>query len=156
MINAASHISRRTVLAGLAATVALVAVPVQADDEMVAAAVAELFGDVPRTEGRISMVLPPLAETGNTVPIQVLVDSPMTDTDRVKRVAILSTRNPRALLATMSIGPAAPRAQFSTNIRLNGTQDVLVLAEMSDGTLWQAQSRVLVTVGACDTLQIRF
>lgn len=148
--------NRRTVLTGLVATLALVAVPVRADDELVAQAISELFGDVPRQDGRITMVLPPLAETGNTVPIQVLVDSPMTETDRVKRVVMLSTRNPRALLATMNFGPAAPKAQFSTNIRLNGTQDVLVMAEMSDGSVWQAQSRVLVTVGACDTLQIRF
>ena len=27
---------------------------------------------------------------------------------------------------------------------------------LADGTLWQAQTRVMVTVGACDTLSIRY
>lgn len=41
-------------------------------------------------------------------------------------------------------------------MRLSGTQDVITIAELADGTLWQAQVRVLVTVGACDTLSIRY
>jgi sulfur-oxidizing protein SoxY len=148
--------TRRFLLGGLAASVVLVAMPVSADDALVAEAIQQNFGDVPRNDGRVIMVLPPLAESGNTVPIQISVESPMSETDRVKRVVILATRNPRALVATMEFGPGAPRAQFSTNMRLSGTQDVITIAEMSDGSLWQAQSRVLVTVGACDTLQIRY
>ena len=148
--------TRRFLLAGMAASVVLVAMPVRADDALVAEAIQETFGDAPRSDGRITMLLPPLAESGNTVPIQISVESPMSATDRVKRVVILATRNPRALVATMEFGPGAPRAQFSTNMRLSGTQDVITIAEMSDGSLWQAQSRVLVTVGACDTLQIRY
>jgi len=30
------------------------------------------------------------------------------------------------------------------------------VAEMSDHSLWRAQVRVLVTVGACDALQLRY
>lgn len=148
--------TRRFLLGGLAASVVLVAMPVSADDALVAEAIQQTFGDVLRSDGRITMLLPPLAESGNTVPIQISVESPMNETDRVKRVVILATRNPRALVAIMEFGPGAPRAQFSTNMRLSGTQDVITIAEMSDGSLWQAQSRVLVTVGACDTLQIRY
>lgn len=147
---------RRTLLAGLAATVSLIALPARSSDAMAAEAIHDLFGDRPIGDGRITMVLPPLAESGNVVPVQISVESPMTETDRVSRVAIISTRNPRPMVSVMQFGPLAPRAEFSTNIRLSGTQDVIVVAEMSDGTLWQTQSRVLVTVGACDTLQIRF
>lgn len=157
-MRALPKVNRRKVLHGMVASFTLLALPAtaMADDEMVADAMAELFGDRPIINGRVIMLVPPLAETGNTVPIQVTVESPMSETDRVKRVVILATRNPRALVAVMDFGTTSPRAQFSTNMRLSGTQDVIVVAEMSDGSLFQATSRVLVTVGACDTLQIRF
>jgi len=152
----ANLLTRRSVLAGLGAGLALVAMPVRADDASVAEAIKTAFGDAPRTDGRITMTLPPLAESGNTVPLTVSIDSPMTETDAVKRVLVFANRNPRPLIATMAFGPKAAKAEFSTNIRLSGTQDVITIAEMTDGSIYQAQVRVLVTVGACDTLKIRF
>lgn len=152
----ANLLTRRSVLAGLGAGLALVAMPVRANDASVAEAIKTAFGDAPRTDGRITMTLPPLAESGNTVPLTVSIDSPMTETDAVKRVLVFANRNPRPLIATMAFGPKAAKAEFSTNIRLSGTQDVITIAEMTDGSIYQAQVRVLVTVGACDTLKIRF
>jgi len=151
-----SSISRRGLLAGIGAGLVLVAMPVRADDAMVAEAIDAAFGDRPRSDGRITMTLPPLAETGNTVPLQVIVDSPMDGPQRPRRAIIFANKNPRALVAEMFWGPGAARAEFSTNIRLSGTQDVITIAELADGTLWQAQVRVLVTVGACDTLSVRY
>ena len=74
----------------------------------------------------------------------------------VQRACILANRNPRPLIATVLFGPGAGSAAFTTNIRLNGTQDVIAVAEFSDHSLWRAQARVLVTVGACDALQTRY
>lgn len=152
----AALISRRGVLAGIGAGLMLVAMPVRADDALVAEAIKQAFGDTPRTDGKITMTLPPLAETGNNVPIKVSVDSPMDGPQRPRRAVILATKNPRALVGEMLWGPGAAKAEFSTNMRLSGTQDVITIAELADGTLWQAQVRVLVTVGACDTLSIRY
>lgn len=149
-------ISRRGVLAGIGAGLMLVAMPVRADDALVAEAIKAAFGDAPRTDGKITMTLPPLAETGNNVPIKISVDSPMDGSQRPKRVVILATLNPRALVGEMIWGPGAAKAEFSTNMRLSGTQDVIAIAELADGTLWEAQVRVMVTVGACDTLSIRY
>lgn len=151
-----SDLNRRTVVAGLGAMLALIAVPVRADDAMTAEAIDAAFGSAPRQDGRITLTLPPLAETGNTVPLKVNVESPMSETDRVKRVVVFANRNPRPRIASFEFGPGAPVAEFSTNMRLSGTQDVIAIAEMSDGSLYQTQVRVLVTVGACDTLQIRY
>jgi sulfur-oxidizing protein SoxY len=149
-------ISRRGLLAGLAASLVLVALPAQATDAMVAEAIAEQFGDRPRTQGDITLELPPLAETGNNVPMKVVVNSALNGPQRPKRVVLLANLNPRAIIAEMEWGPGAARAEFSTNIRLSGTQDVIAIAELADGTLWEKQVRVLVTVGACDTLSIRY
>lgn len=155
-IASLSPISRRGVIAGLAATVTLIAMPVRADGKMVTEAIDAAFGDTPRSEGKITMTLPPLAETGNNVPLKLSVDSPMDGPQRPRRVVVIATLNPRAVIAEMSWGPGAAKAEFTTNIRLSGTQDVIAIAELADGTLWQAQVRVLVTVGACDTLSIRY
>lgn len=148
--------TRRGLLAGLGATLTVVSMPVLAADDDTAAAIKAAFGINPRTTGKVQLTLPPLAENGNVVPLTVTVDSPMSATGYVKRVAIFANRNPRPLIASFMFGPKAAKAVFSTNMRLSGTQDVIGIAEMSDGTLYQAQVRVMVTVGACDTLSIRY
>jgi len=148
--------NRRAVVAGLGAMLTLIALPVRADDAGTAEAIDAAFGDGSRQDGRVTVTLPPLAETGNTVPLKISVDSPMDETDRVRRVVVFANRNPRPLIASFEFGPGAPVAEFSTNMRLSGTQDVIAIAEMSDGSLWQNQVRIMVTVGACDTLQIRY
>jgi sulfur-oxidizing protein SoxY len=130
--------------------------PVPAADADTAAAIKQVYGDRALNRGRITLQLPALAETGNSVPLTMIVDSPMTGRDRVLRASVFANRNPRPLVATMIFGTRAGTATFSTNMRLSGTQDVIGIAEMSDHSLWIAQSRVLVTVGACDALQMRY
>ncbi|MGC4249953.1 MAG: thiosulfate oxidation carrier protein SoxY [Sphingobium sp.] len=136
--------------------VALMPLPAFATDDETAGAIREMFGNVLPQQGRVELTLPTLAETGNSVPITVAVDSPMSEADHVRRVAIFANRNPRPLIASVAFSAKAGKAAFTTNMRLNGTQDVIVLAEMNDGSLWQTQKRVMVTVGACDALQTRF
>jgi sulfur-oxidizing protein SoxY len=119
-------------------------------------AIRDIFGDVTPKTGRITLELPPLAESGNSVPLRVSIDSPMTKADHVRRVCIFANRNPRPLIATVIFAPQAGKAAFSTTLRLSGTQDVIAMAELSDGTIWTEQAPVMVTVGACDTLQSRY
>lgn len=152
-------LSRRSALVGLGASFCLLAAaPLRAfaADADTEAEIKQQFGDAVAKDGRVTLKLPALAETGNSVPIQVTVDSPMTDADRVRRVCIFANRNPRPLIATMLFGPKAGKAVFNTNMRLSGTQDVIAIAEMQDKSLWKTQTRVMVTVGACDTLQSRY
>jgi sulfur-oxidizing protein SoxY len=130
--------------------------PVLAADADMAAAIKQVYGDRAPNRGRITLQLPALAETGNSVPLTMIIDSPMTGRDRVLRASVFANRNPRPLIATMIFGARAGTPTFSTNMRLSGTQDVIGIAEMSDHSLWIAQSRVLVTVGACDALQMRY
>ena len=152
------NLSRRSAMLGIGGGVLLsmLALPGAAADEDTAAAIKQLYGDREPTAGRISLQLPTLAESGNSVPLTLTVDSPMTATDRVLRASVFANRNPRPLIATVLFGPKYGTPTFGTNIRLSGTQDVIAVAEMSDHSLWSAQVRVLVTVGACDALQLRY
>jgi sulfur-oxidizing protein SoxY len=148
-------LTRRTAVAGLLA-IAVAPRPAFATDADVAAAIKKQFGERVAQIGKVAVKLPGLAESGNLVPIAVSVDSPMSATDRVARVCIFADRNPRPLIAEMLFGPSAGKADFSTNMRLSGTQDVIVIAEMTDKSLWKSETRVTVTVGACDALQSRY
>ena len=113
------------------------------------AIVRELTGGAAVKEGRVSLQLPRLADNGTSVPLRVAVQSAMTDTDRVKSITLLSPRNPRPLMATFHFGAGSPRAEVMTRVRLNGTQRVLAIAQMSDGSFWSATSEVEVTESAC-------
>jgi sulfur-oxidizing protein SoxY len=152
-------LTRRETLAGLGAGFLLIATtPLEsfAGDADTAAAIKQQFGDVKPQTGRVTLKLPALAESGNSVPLSCTVDSPMTAADYVKRVVVFANRNPRPLIAAMFFAPGSGKASFSTNMRLSGTQSVIAIAEMADKSLWQGQMQVVVTVGACDTLQSRY
>lgn len=103
----------------------------------------------PVNEGRVKLVMPRLADNGHSVPLKVSVDSPMSASDHVRSVTLLSERNPRPVMATFHLNPRAGRAELSTRVRLNGTQRVVALAELSDGSFWSASAEVEVTESAC-------
>lgn len=103
----------------------------------------------PARDGKVSIDIASLVENGNTVPITVRVESPMTDADHVKRIAIFSEQNPLPDVATFHLTPANGRAQVATRIRLASSQRVVAVAEMSDGGFWQARVNVIVTLAAC-------
>ena len=99
--------------------------------------------------GRVKMNLPVIADNGNAVPLKVSVDSPMTAMDHVKAIHLVSDRNPVRNMASFHLGPHSGRAELETRVRLAGSQNVTVIAEMSDGTFWMDRSHVQVTLSAC-------
>ncbi|MCG8442245.1 MAG: SoxY-related AACIE arm protein [Caulobacterales bacterium] len=147
-------LTRRHVMAGGAGAAAavLLAPRAEAGPEEMRAAVAELFGDRPITEGRVALDIPPIAENGYSVPLDIKVDSPMTEADHVTRIAVFSPRNPLPNMARFELGPRAGRAHVATRLRLGGSQSVLVVAEMSDGALWSGSAETVVTLAACVVL----
>lgn len=110
---------------------------------------AELLAGREARSGRVELDIPRLAESGNSVSLKVTVISPMSPTDYVKTVHILSEQNPIAVIARFSLAPRSGRAEISTNVRLATTQNVHAFAEMSDGTVWEAASEVVVLIAAC-------
>lgn len=145
---------RQVLLAGLGAVVAAgtagsLAWPAMADLAAVQKAMAALLGDRQPQEGRVKIDAPEIAENGNTVPVTVEVDSPMTEQDYVKTVHIFADGNPRPEVASFHFTPASGEAVASTRIRLAKTQNLYAVAEMSDGSLYMAKREVKVTIGGC-------
>jgi sulfur-oxidizing protein SoxY len=99
--------------------------------------------------GGMTLTLPKIAETGNSVPLTVSVDSSMQAPDHVLRIHLVVEGNPEPVAATYHLGPRAGKAEISTRIRLARSQNVLALAEMYDGSVRSAAVNVLVTLGAC-------
>lgn len=142
---------RGFVAAGVAliTTTALFGKAAKAGLPEVEAAMAEILGDATAEEGRISLDLPEIAENGNTVPLTVEVESPMTEDDYVKAVHLFADGNPVPTVAKMNFTPRSGEAVASTRIRLAKTQKIHAVAEMSDGSFFTAAQEVKVTIGGC-------
>jgi sulfur-oxidizing protein SoxY len=123
--------------------------PVGATQDEVSAEIAKLFGSGAIIDGRVMLEIPKLAETGFSVPVSVSVESPMTEADHVSRIAIFSEQNPRPRIVEAFFSPASGAASLETRIRLSGSQGVVAIAQMSDGSLWRARQEIEVIVGAC-------
>ncbi len=151
MTSRSPLITRRNVLRFSAAGISMLLIPrvASATEDEMNAAISQMFGDRPITEGRVSVDLPPIAENGFSVPIDIAVDSPMTEDDHVKQIVVFSPRNPLPVLAQYHLTPMSGRADVSARIRLGGTQSIRVIAEMNDGTLWSGAKQTLVTLAAC-------
>lgn len=120
-------------------------------EEKVDATMQRLFGGRPIKDGSsvIKLDMPLIAENGSVVPITVEVQSPMTPTNHVKNIYIISDKNRRPLNAKFSLSPDMGAANIGANLRLGETTDVRAVAELSDGTLFMAKREVKVTVGGC-------
>lgn len=141
---------RRTlVLTGLGAAGTLVLRPAGATPAALQAALAAFTGGRPVRDGRVTLEIAPLVENGNAVPVTLRVASPMTADDHVKRLALFTERNPSPEVAVFHLTPRCPRAVVSTRIRLATSQQVVALAELSDGSLWRQAVDVVVTLAAC-------
>ena len=138
---------RRTFLTGVA--VALLPFAARATPEALAAAIKEVTGDAPLREGKVTLDVPPLVENGNTVPLTVSVESPMTSDDYVKAIHVFNEKNPQPHIFNAWLSPTNGRAVVATRIKLADAQKVVAIAETSKGEFWTAQAEVIVTIAAC-------
>jgi len=113
------------------------------------AAIRDLTGGAPLRTGRVAIDIPPLVDNGNSVPVTVTVESPMSATDRVRSIHLLTERNPQPNVIGAWFGPRAGRARLATRARIADSGDVVAIAQTSDGAFWTARTRVIVTISAC-------
>lgn len=148
------NVTRRKVLTSsvsvaLASIFATQASRVWASAEDAQALIDTFAGGATPGTGGITLTAPEIAENGNTVPISVSVDSPMTAESYVESVMILAEDNPRPEVATFHFTPASGVAKASTRMRLAKTQNVIAVAKMNDGTVFSDIRNVKVTIGGC-------
>lgn len=108
-----------------------------------------ILADAKPVTGKIAFEIPEIAENGNTVPYSITIESPMTATDSVKAIHVLSTSNPLPNVASFKLTPLSGRATVSSRMRLAKTQDVVILAELSTGRFIMGRRTVKVTIGGC-------
>ena len=140
---------RREFLAGAALLTVVPFASARATPEAMAAAIQEVVKGAPIRDGRVTLDLPPLVENGNTVPMTVTVESPMTEADHVRAIHVFNEKNPQPHVLDARLGPQNGRAFLATRIKLADAQKVVAIAEMSDGTYWRASADVIVTLAAC-------
>jgi len=142
---------RRSLLAGTALALTLRPLCAQTPprDSPLDAAIRTWAGGVMPRDGRVSFEVPALVDNGNGVPITVRVDSPMTEADHVREIAVFNERNPLRDVLRCQLSPANGRAEVGARIRLATSQRLAALARMSDGSIWQQRVDVLVTLAAC-------
>jgi sulfur-oxidizing protein SoxY len=143
-------VTRRELLAaGAGLTSILLVRPAGAAPQSMEDAIRAVVGEAQVRPGKVKLDVPPLVENGNSVPLTVTVDSPMTANDFVKTIAIFNEKNPQPNVVTCRLGPHAGRASISTRMRLATTQKLTAIAELSDGTFWSDSADVIVTLAAC-------
>jgi sulfur-oxidizing protein SoxY len=112
-------------------------------------AIRKVVGNAQVRQGKVKLDVPPLIDNGNTVPLSVEVESPMTAQDHVKAIHVFTERNPQPYVLTAHLGPRSGRARISTRARIADTGAVTAIAQMSDGSFWSDSVKVIVTLSAC-------
>jgi sulfur-oxidizing protein SoxY len=149
MTTELSQARRQLIQGGVALGAWLWLAPARADSQELAAAIRAFAAGAPIQTGRVVLDIAPLVDNGNTVPVTVTVDSPMTETDHVTDIAIFNERNPKREVVQFKLSPANGRAWVAARIRLATTQDVVAVAKMRDGSVWAHTVNVNVSIAAC-------
>jgi len=146
-------LSRRDTLAlgawGLAMTLIGWGESASAAAKEAAEQIAKFTGGKMAEKGKVSIELPEIAENGNTVPLSVAVDAPMTTDNYVSEILVVADGNPNPGVATFQFSPLAGKAEASTRIRLATTQNIIAIAKTSKGEFFTNQKLVKVTIGGC-------
>ena len=143
-------ITRRRILLVAAGTgLASFAPAADATETAMSEAIRELIGEAPLEPGKVKLELPSIVENGNTVPLTVSVESPMTAADHVESIHIFNQKNPQPYVAAFHLGPRAGKAHVATRIRLANSQRLIAIARLADGSFWSDSADVIVTLAAC-------
>ncbi len=105
-------------------------------------AISAFTGGAAVSDGGVTINAPEIAENGNTVPIEV-------EAEGAQSILMLAAGNPVPGVATFNFGEGAGTSRAATRIRLGGTQDVIAIAKMADGSYARGAVEVKVTIGGC-------
>ena len=134
--------TRRETLALGGAAVLTFVLPFRANAATTDELINEFTGGADIGDSGVELTAPEIAENGNTVPITVSAPG-------ASAIMVLATGNPTPPVATFNFGPLAASQTASTRIRLAGTQDVVAIAKLEDGSFARSAKTVKVTIGGC-------
>jgi len=145
-----NYTRRKLLVRALGAAGLLGATRVFATAEDVEAAIKSIAGDTEVTQGGgLKLTTPEIAENGNSVPISVSAESPMTDDAYVESITVFAEGNPNPEVITFNFTASSGEAYASTRMRLAKTQNVVAVAKLSDGSVLSDTRNVKVTIGGC-------
>ena len=104
--------------------------------------IAEFTGGAEVGSEGLTLTAAEIAENGNTGPIEV-------EAPGAEAILVLATGNPNPDVGIFKFGPLAAEQRASTRIRLAGTQEVVAIAKLADGSFARASKEVKVTIGGC-------
>ncbi|SNR27768.1 thiosulfate oxidation carrier protein SoxY [Puniceibacterium sediminis] len=134
--------TRRETLALGAGAALMSFLPMRANAEAVDDLIAAFTGGAEMGDAGVDLNAPEIAENGNTVPVEVSAPG-------AKAILLLAAGNPTPPVAQFNFGPLAGSQTASTRIRLAGTQDLIAIAQLGDGTFARTSKTVKVTIGGC-------
>ena len=135
--------------AALAATVMLRPAAAMTQSSVLTPLVIQFAAGGTVREGRVKFDIAPLVDNGNSVPIEISVDSPMTQAEHVVTIAVFNEKNPQNDVVQFTLTPLSGRARVATRMRLAVTQQLVAVAKMNDGSCWTHTVDVLVTIASC-------
>ena len=112
-------------------------------------AIQAFFGHVAFVHEGLELDLPQHADVGGSVALTVRIAATMTEADYPRVVHVIAHGNPSAHVMSAWFVPASGKAEFSTRIRLEQSQTVTAVAEMSDGRHIRVDRPISVSFGAC-------
>ena len=141
---------RRRLLAAGGALLACRTLPAQAEATLpsIPELDAYLAGRTPQF-GRLSLVLPPLADDGNAVAMRISMAGPFAEGADVSSVALFSEKNPVPKMAEFDFPVPPPKVEIESRVRLAGSQRVAAVAVLADGTVHASTADVVVLLAAC-------
>ena len=146
MLDPQTSLARRTCLTQLGVGALLVCRNAPALAAAEPNSQAELLSRRLPTTG-IDVTLPPLADNSNAIPLQFTLQAPAGQ--QLVGFEIIAPENPNRVILRFKLGQAQTRLSFSTRIRLAMTQEVWVLAHLSNGTSLGRPTHTVVTATAC-------
>lgn len=91
--------------------------------------------------------LEPLSDTGNAVPIGIRLVAPSGLS--IVSFEVFAPDNPVPQVLKVTLGTPQASTRFDTRIRLGASQDVWLLATLSDGSLLGTHAPTVLTSSAC-------
>ena len=110
-------------------------------------ALAQMLRQTNWSSDGISLVIPALADTGNAVPLETLVLAP--PGLKLSKLEIILPENPNPTALTLEWPQPTERFNFSTRLRLAGSQSVWVVVTYNDGSQRARSAATVITSTAC-------